>query len=495
MRLAIQSDTLAEMADAVRGLTRTAEGLTPPEMADAVGACQLGIPFVHSDHTANGRWARPEGWPDLDALKATIPDGESCVYLTYVLSRAPDQAWVGMYAEGGAWVAERGHVEGGEFVADESTSHTSKQYHREALDPANGDVQLWRMRSTARITRFGLAANTGTNANNYATLTQPCVEKAGKLPNATNLSAGTTAFNTVAYGSLAQTTYHLERDSVDYSGVVTTCAYMYYCSFSLQEIDMSGWETANWRPTTLAHMFNSCFSLRSLDLSGWDTSEWATTVINGMFANCYALSRLDMHGLDVSGWRPTTLDSLFSSCRSLQHLDMTGWDTSDWRVNIVSNVFVNCWSLQHLDLSVWDTSEWPVAGSAAGFIQACYALQDVVLPDTSNWSPTSTRYLLESCPALVSVPLIDFSEADTCTYYGLPNSGYLLRDYGGRKRIKVTHNYRNCVLLTHESLINILEALPEVTNSVSIQLGPTNLLKLTDEDKAIATAKGWSVVS
>ena len=494
-KLAIESDTLVSLAEATRGLTRTSSPLTPPQMADAVGSARLGLPFESSDHMVAGRWVRPSGWPDLDALKETIPEGESVIYLTYVISRAPDQAWVGMYVNGGAWVAERGHVEGGRFVADATTSHNSNTYHREALDPANGDVQLWRMRSTAKITRFGLASSTGTNANNWATLTQPCVEKAGKLPYATNLSAGTTAFNTVAYGSLAQATYHLERDSVDYPAAVTSCAYMYYCAFSLQELDMGGWDTSKWRPTTLAHMFNSCYSLRSLDLSGWDTGDWAPTAINGMFANCYSLTRLDAHGLDVSGWRPTTLDALFSNCRSLQHLDMSGWDTSDWRVNIVTNVFANCWSLRHLDLSVWDTSDWPVAGSAASFVQNCYCLEDVVLPDTSGWAPTATRYLFEGCPAMRSCPQIDFHEADSCTYYGVPNSGYLLRDYGGRKRIKVTHNYRNCVLLTHQSLLNIIDALPEVTTAVQLQLGPTNLLKLSAEEKAVATAKGWSVVS
>lgn len=493
-KLAIESDTLKAMADATRGLTRTSSPLTPPQMASAIGSSQLGIPHLPCDHMVNGRWVRPAGWPDLDALKRTIPVGESVVYLTYVISRAPDQAWVGMYVEGGAWVAERGHVEDGEFVADATTSHNAKQYHREALDPANGDVQLWRMRSTAKITHFGLAAATGTNATNYATLTQPCVEKAGKLPYATNLSAGTTAFNTANYNYRAQSTYHLERDSMDYPAVVTTCAYMYYCSFSIQEIDMSGWETENWKPTTLAHMFNSCYSLRSLDLTGWETGGWATTAINGMFANCLSLTRLDMSGLDVSNWRPTTLDSMFASCRSLQHLDMTGWDTSDWRVNVLTSVFSNCHSLGTIDLSCWDTSEWPVAGSAASFIQNCYALRELVLPDTSNWSPTSTRYLLEGSASLATCPQIDFHEADSCTYYGVPGY-YCLKDYGGRKRINITHNYRNCVLLTHQSLLNIIDALPEVTNSPSLQLGPTNLLKLTDEEKAVATAKGWNVVS
>lgn len=493
----IQTSTLADIADAVRGLTHESDPLTPAQMAEAIGAQRLGQPFegCGEGHVANGRWVRPEGWPDLDALKAAIPDGESVVYLTYVLDRAPDQAWVGMYASGGTWYAERGHVEGGAFVADASTSHSSAQYHREELDPANGNVQLWRMRSTAKITRFGLASRTGTNASNPATMTQPCVEKAGRLPYATNLSSGTTTFNTVAYSSLAQATYHLERDSVDYEGAVTSIAYMYYLATSLQEVDASGWKAENWKVTALTHCFNGCYSLRSLDLSGLDVSAWRPTSLAGLFANCYSLTRLDVSGWDVSAWRPTTIDSLLSGCRSLRRVPCLGWDVSAWPVNVVSNAFNGMWSLETLDLSRWDTSSWPVAGSAQAMVYNCYCLRDVTLPDTSGWSPTTSRYLFEGCPALRRVPRVDLHEVDSCAYYGVPNGGYLLADYGGRARIKVTHNYRNCVLLTHESLLAIIDALPEVSTSVQLQLGPTNLLKLTDEERAVATAKGWTVVS
>lgn len=495
MRYAIEGETLTDMADAVRGLVRTDDAMTPAQMADAIEGSRLGVPFYGCDHLVNGRWVRPAGWPDLDALKAQIPEGESCVYLTYVLSLVDEESqWVGMYGYGGTWYAERGHVEGGAFVADESTSHASNQYHREVLDPANGDVQLWRFRSTANITRFGLASKTGTNAQNPATLTQPCVERAGKLPHATNLSSGCTAFNTAAYGSLCQVTYHTERDSVDYTGRVNNCSYTYSFGRSLVEIDMSGWDTAAWRPTRLDGMFDNCASLRSLDISGWQTGDWAPTTLANMFHSCFALTRLDMHGLDTSNWRPTTLAGLFYNCYSLQHLDMTGWDTSAWPVSVVSDVFDNCWSIETIDLSCWDTSAWPVEGSASALFYNCYALKELVMPDTSGWSPSTSRYLLNGSSSLRTCPLIDLHEPASCNYYGVPD-GYYLRDYGGRARIDITHSYRNCVQLTHESLVSILTALPEVTNGVSIQLGPTNLLKLTDEDKAIATDKGWKVVS
>lgn len=52
--------------------------------------------------------------------------------------------------------------------------------------------------------------------------------------------------------------------------------------------------------------------------------------------------------------------------------------------------------------------------------------------------------------------------------------------------------------LTHDSLMLIVNALKDYSADTSgttytITLGPTNLAKLTDEEKAIATQKGWSL--
>lgn len=49
--------------------------------------------------------------------------------------------------------------------------------------------------------------------------------------------------------------------------------------------------------------------------------------------------------------------------------------------------------------------------------------------------------------------------------------------------------------LTHDSLMSIIEALKTYTDGSthSITLGSTNLAKLTDAEKAIATEKGWSM--
>lgn len=52
-------------------------------------------------------------------------------------------------------------------------------------------------------------------------------------------------------------------------------------------------------------------------------------------------------------------------------------------------------------------------------------------------------------------------------------------------------------LLTHDSLINIISCLQDITgtsNTRTLTLGATNLAKLTDAEKAVATGKGWTLV-
>lgn len=57
-------------------------------------------------------------------------------------------------------------------------------------------------------------------------------------------------------------------------------------------------------------------------------------------------------------------------------------------------------------------------------------------------------------------------------------------------------NLSLCPLLTHDSIINIISCLQDLTgtgNTRTLTLGATNLAKLTDAEKAVATEKGWTL--
>lgn len=48
--------------------------------------------------------------------------------------------------------------------------------------------------------------------------------------------------------------------------------------------------------------------------------------------------------------------------------------------------------------------------------------------------------------------------------------------------------------LTVDSIVGLLNALPNTTHNRSFQIGQTNINKLSEEQKSIATNKGWRLV-
>ena len=62
-----------------------------------------------------------------------------------------------------------------------------------------------------------------------------------------------------------------------------------------------------------------------------------------------------------------------------------------------------------------------------------------------------------------------------------------------RVNINTNTNYSHSTSLTREQMIPILNDLVRTTTTKTLTIGSTNLAKLTDEDKKIATDKGWTL--
>ena len=426
------------IADAVRKMRHEKTLMTPATIEAKIKASHLGIPIVVSTHMVDGHWVRPDEYPDLNALSAQLGANEDCAYFTYDLRKTEGYGWVGQYAEtadGAKWHVERGHVASGAWVTDESHEMSSGAYFRQDLDDAYGDVQLWRVRSEGSITKLYYVSNTDKNANNCQIGIQPCVESGGQLLHLTTLASDVTT--NASWNSKCSATQWIERDGIKRGGAVVSLSNTFNFAYSLQEIATETWDTTNWAVTTLASCFGYCYSLQSLDLSGWDTTNWAVT----------------------------TLASCFGSCYSLQSLDLSGWDTTNWAVTTLASCFGYCYSLQSLDLSGWDTT---------------------------NFNISAGNYRFDGCRALRSLKGIN--RAKFATYFNqsdvpnLPN----LEEYTGCP-YNISHSYSSASKLTHDSVVAILTTLPTVTASRTITLGQTNKLKLTSEEIAVATQKGWTV--
>ena len=124
----------------------------------------------------------------------------------------------------------------------------------------------------------------------------------------------------------------------------------------------------------------------------------------------------------------------------------------------------------------------------------CEHLIAVPLFDTSKVTDVSNMfyrcYSLSSVPRLNAASLTSASKMFGAAYSPLNK----FTDFGGLTGLKVDLSLAPCPNLTHDSLLNVINEAADVTASPqTLTLGATNLAKLTDEEKAIATSKGWTL--
>ena len=259
------------IADAVRDMRHEKSAMTPAQIEAKIRASRLGIPISVSNRMQGGVWVKPADWPDIDALAEQIGEDEDCLYLTYDLRKTPGYGWIGLYATltdtSAKWYADRGHVENGVFVSDERIEVASGAYLRHPLDDTYGEVQLWRITTDSHIATIGFAPNTETNAQNYQNNLQPCVQRAGALPRCTRW-AGSVGTN---YNYTCGGTMWLERDAMvpGKSAVVRDLSSCWYSCYSLQSLDLSGWDTTNWAVNDNRSLTASCQSLKVLKLPAY----------------------------------------------------------------------------------------------------------------------------------------------------------------------------------------------------------------------------------
>lgn len=193
------------------------------------------------------------------------------------------------------------------------------------------------------------------------------------------------------------------------------------------------------------------FGIKTYDNTNYDSLLWD---YNG------AETELDLSILDTSN--VTAMSYAFDSCSLITSLNLSNWDTS--QVTTMSRMFAECESLTELDLSSFNTP-----------------------------SVTDMGYMFYYCSSLTS---LDFSNGDmssvtnaTSMFYHCTN----LTNFKAPKNIGIALSFSNSTKLTHDSLMSIINNLATVSSSTTLTLGSTNLSKLTDEEKAIATGKGWTL--
>ena len=159
-------------------------------------------------------------------------------------------------------------------------------------------------------------------------------------------------------------------------------------------------------------------------------------------------------------------------------------DTSN--VTDMKNMFYNCTSLT--SIPQLDTSN---AANMSYMFGICKSLTSIPQLDTSN--AANMENMFYNCTSLTSIPQLDTSNAVNMSYMFKYCSNLTSIKM---KNMKVSFDISASTKFTREALLEIITNCFDLTTlnkTATLTMGSTNLAKLTDEDKAIATAKGWTL--
>lgn len=256
----------------------------------------------------------------------------------------------------------------------------------------------------------------------------------------------------------------------------------------MKTFDANGVDATNL--TTMYYMFAGCDGLTELDLSSWDTSN--VKYMERTFYDCGFLSKLNVNFNTSS---VTTMQYTFSMLPRLASIDLSTWDTSkvwdmsymfyessklnaingitNWNTSAVTTtaqMFAYCGSNLSLNLSGWNVLK-------VTDFNHMFFYSGIVSVNISNWrfkDSANVNSMFGYCGSLTTI---------------ITNENTVLPDV---ERLSLGLE-DNCPNVTAESFANLFRALPISTHNGTFTIGSTNLSKLSDAQKAIATSKGWTL--
>lgn len=243
------------------------------------------------------------------------------------------------------------------------------------------------------------------------------------------------------------------------------------------------------------------------------------TNVYRMFYNCQNLTSVPLFNTS----KVTNMDYMFTECRSLTTVPL--FNTSN--VTYMNNMFNNCYTLT--SVPQFNTSN--VTGMASMF-QNCSKLTSV--PQFNTSKVINMNNMFNNCDSLTSVPQFDtsnvnnissmFNDCDVLTaipelncqsvtsafnynFYAPLAGCPKLESFGGFKDLgktftgsssKTFYMGTNNQALTHESMINTFNGLYDLTTTsytgtATFFVSKYPYDKLTEDDIAIATVKGWVI--
>lgn len=298
-------------------------------------------------------------------------------------------------------------------------------------------------------------------------------------------SSGETAF-------LTQLVKKLPNINVSSSVTSMSNAFLGFGGDSIPEIN--GTENV----TNLYQMFKNCKKITTVPL--FDTSN--VTNMSNLFYGCDNLTTVPLFNTS----NVTNMSNLLYNCNKLT--EVPHFDTS--KVTNMNDMVSNCKKIT--TVPHFDTSN---VQNMNGMFSNCLELITIPQLDTSNVTSIQNMFAMSGNSKISSIPKLNGSKVTNLqTFIQLYNGTNVLTEFGGLENIgqayavKQSSNYSyfrfsltSTTKLTHESLMNVINNLYDLNLTYDVanggtlytqqlQLGGTNLAKLTAEEIAIATNKG-----
>jgi lysophospholipase L1-like esterase len=180
----------------------------------------------------------------------------------------------------------------------------------------------------------------------------------------------------------------------------------------------------------------------------------------------------------------TNLDNAFADCKQLTRISPIN------RVSVtgMKAICKNCENLEEFDLSCITITQ---NSNLSQCFWNCKKIAALDFSNCGNVAPTGMYYAFNTCSALTDLNLSNFNMQNCAETTSWLASCSALTNFVAPQKISnnITLNNAN---LTVESLLSAFANLNTVTGK-TLTIGATNLAKLSESDKAIATGKGWTL--
>ena len=305
-----------------------------------------------------------------------------------------------------------------------------------------------------------------------------------------NLTVNVPEKTTFNFNQLDNVTFHTNGTTLDLTGLdtstFTSMRNMFYYCEKITTIDVSHFDTSNVR--NMSGMFSVCDMLTSLDVSHFNTSK--VTDMSNMFANT-GLKALDLTTFDTSN--VNNMELMFYNSNRLESLNVSNFNTA--KVTDMGSMFHGI-KTTSLDLSSFDTSQ---VTNMSGMFGWCSNLVSLDLSHFNTSNVTSMRNMFDYCGKLISLNISNWIMNNVTDVYEMFNATSLIETIvcDGLQLPNIDLSYialNSCPKLTVDSIVGLLNALPQSTHNYSFQIGQVNIDKLSEEQKAIATNKNWRLV-